>query len=170
MYTNVSSLVYIVLYDRPHGDPQMIRFGAHLVLVLRFLLEDQLKDSFREKIMIVGDHILRMWVVLLCLFIICVVQIGKELCWQNLVVLEWRMGVSATHYNCCETLIWRNLTFDNLLRVPEVKLWYVIFICWTYKNTQITWLRCEMRLPFPECVPSNRNNGFPVWWVADLFN
>ncbi|KAI8025179.1 Nuclear pore complex protein NUP107 [Camellia lanceoleosa] len=43
---------------RPHGDPQMIRFGAHLVLVLRYLLVDQMKDAFREKIMTVGDLIL----------------------------------------------------------------------------------------------------------------
>ncbi|KAB1211918.1 hypothetical protein CJ030_MR5G000979 [Morella rubra] len=34
---------------RPHGDPQMIRFGAHLVLVLRYLLADEMKDAFREK-------------------------------------------------------------------------------------------------------------------------
>ncbi|KAI8026379.1 Nuclear pore complex protein NUP107 [Camellia lanceoleosa] len=43
---------------RPHGDPQMIRFGAHLVLVLRCLLVEQMKDAFREKIMTVGDLIL----------------------------------------------------------------------------------------------------------------
>ncbi|THG15317.1 hypothetical protein TEA_008785 [Camellia sinensis var. sinensis] len=43
---------------RPHGDPQMIRFGAHLVLVLRYLLVEQMKDAFREKIMTVGDLIL----------------------------------------------------------------------------------------------------------------
>nr|GFB83635.1 nuclear pore complex protein NUP107 [Tanacetum cinerariifolium] len=36
---------------RPHGDPQMIRFGAHLVLVLRHLLADDMKDSFRERLM-----------------------------------------------------------------------------------------------------------------------
>ncbi|KAI8025103.1 Nuclear pore complex protein NUP107 [Camellia lanceoleosa] len=51
---------------RPHGDPQMIRFGAHLVLVLRCLLVEQMKDAFREKIMTVGDLILhivfkRLW-------------------------------------------------------------------------------------------------------------
>ncbi|GFY97219.1 hypothetical protein Acr_11g0015250 [Actinidia rufa] len=46
---------------RPHGDPQMIRFGAHLVLVLRYLLVDQTKDAFREKLMIVGDLILHMY-------------------------------------------------------------------------------------------------------------
>ncbi|CAL5379448.1 unnamed protein product [Camellia sinensis] len=42
----------------PHGDPQMIRFGAHLVLVLRCLLVEQMRDAFREKIMTVGDLIL----------------------------------------------------------------------------------------------------------------
>lgn len=45
---------------RPHGDSQMIRFGAHLVLVLRYLLAEELKDSFREKLMTVGDLILHM--------------------------------------------------------------------------------------------------------------
>ncbi|CAL5381126.1 unnamed protein product [Camellia sinensis] len=40
---------------RPHGDPQMIRFGAHLVLVLRYLLVEQMKGAFKEKIMTVGD-------------------------------------------------------------------------------------------------------------------
>lgn len=45
---------------RPHGDPQMIRFGAHLVLVLRYLLADEIKDAFKEKIMTVGDFILHM--------------------------------------------------------------------------------------------------------------
>ncbi|CAL5379326.1 unnamed protein product [Camellia sinensis] len=46
---------------RPHGDPQMIRFGAHLVLVLRYLLVEQMKDAFREKIMTVGDLILHIY-------------------------------------------------------------------------------------------------------------
>ncbi|KAI8024890.1 Nuclear pore complex protein NUP107 [Camellia lanceoleosa] len=50
---------------RPHGDPQMIRFGAHLVLVLRYLLVDQMKDAFREKIMTVGDLILHMYAIFL---------------------------------------------------------------------------------------------------------
>lgn len=45
---------------RPHGDPQMMRLGAHLVLVLRYLLEDQMKDEFREKLLTVGDLILHM--------------------------------------------------------------------------------------------------------------
>lgn len=50
----------ILDFVRPHGDPQMIRFGAHLVLVLRFLLAEEMKDIFREKIMNVGDLILHM--------------------------------------------------------------------------------------------------------------
>ncbi|KAK2979499.1 hypothetical protein RJ640_008383, partial [Escallonia rubra] len=50
---------------RPHGDPEMIRFGAHLVLVLRFLLADQMKDVFREKIMTLGDLILHMYAMFL---------------------------------------------------------------------------------------------------------
>ncbi|XP_058179143.1 nuclear pore complex protein NUP107 isoform X2 [Rhododendron vialii] len=50
---------------RPHGDAQMIRFGAHLVLVLRSLLGDQMKDAFREKIMTVGDLILNMYAMFL---------------------------------------------------------------------------------------------------------
>ncbi|KAJ4958550.1 hypothetical protein NE237_025661 [Protea cynaroides] len=50
---------------RPHGDPQIIRFGAHLVLVLRYLLADQIKDAFREKLMTVGDLILHMYAMFL---------------------------------------------------------------------------------------------------------
>ncbi|KAI4355403.1 hypothetical protein L6164_004182 [Bauhinia variegata] len=50
---------------RPHGDPQMIRFGAHLVLVLRYLLADEMKDTFREKILNVGDLILHMYAMFL---------------------------------------------------------------------------------------------------------
>lgn len=50
---------------RPHGDPQMMRFGAHLVLVLRYLLTDQMNDPFREKIMAVGDLILHMYAMFL---------------------------------------------------------------------------------------------------------
>ncbi|KAK6153544.1 hypothetical protein DH2020_013183 [Rehmannia glutinosa] len=50
---------------RPHGDPQMMRFGAHLVLVLRYLLADQMKDTFREKIMTVGDFIIHMYAMFL---------------------------------------------------------------------------------------------------------
>ncbi|KAF5733486.1 nuclear pore complex protein [Tripterygium wilfordii] len=50
---------------RPHGDPQMIRFGAHLVLVLRYLLADQMKDLFKEKLVTIGDLILRMYAMFL---------------------------------------------------------------------------------------------------------
>lgn len=49
-----------ILFLRPHGDPQMMRFGAHLVLVLRYLHADQMKDTFKEKIMTVGDLIIHM--------------------------------------------------------------------------------------------------------------
>ncbi|KAF3585868.1 hypothetical protein F2Q69_00031695 [Brassica cretica] len=44
---------------RPHGDPQMIKFGAHVVLVLRYMLADEIKD--REKLSNVGDLILHMY-------------------------------------------------------------------------------------------------------------
>ncbi|XP_073219812.1 nuclear pore complex protein NUP107 isoform X2 [Cicer arietinum] len=46
---------------RPHGDPQMIRFGAHLVVVLRYLLGEEMEGAFRDKILTVGDHILHMY-------------------------------------------------------------------------------------------------------------
>ncbi|XWS20034.1 hypothetical protein CRYUN_Cryun31cG0066700 [Craigia yunnanensis] len=46
--------------SRPR-DPQMIRFGAHIVLVLRYLLAEEMKDTFREKLMTVGDRILHMY-------------------------------------------------------------------------------------------------------------
>ncbi|MBA0683904.1 hypothetical protein Goari_025529, partial [Gossypium aridum] len=39
----------------------MIRFGAHVVLVLRYLLAEEIKDTFREKLMTVGDRILHMY-------------------------------------------------------------------------------------------------------------
>lgn len=45
-------------WDRLHGHPQMIRFGAHLVLALRHILTDDLKEHFREKLWFVGDLIL----------------------------------------------------------------------------------------------------------------
>ena len=38
----------------------MIQFCAHIVLVLRYLLANELKDAFRDKIMSVGDLILHM--------------------------------------------------------------------------------------------------------------
>ncbi|KAI9102934.1 hypothetical protein K1719_023373 [Acacia pycnantha] len=52
---------------RPHADPQMIRFSAHLVLVLRHLLaeEMEMKDAFRDKILSVGDLILNMYAMFL---------------------------------------------------------------------------------------------------------
>ncbi|CAL5381210.1 unnamed protein product [Camellia sinensis] len=50
---------------RPYGEPQMIRFGAHLVLVLRYLLVEQMKGAFKEKIMTVGDLILHMYAIFL---------------------------------------------------------------------------------------------------------
>ncbi|KAK2353328.1 nuclear pore complex protein [Trifolium repens] len=46
---------------RPHGDPQMIRFGAHLVLVLRYLLREEMEAAFRDKILSVGDNILHLY-------------------------------------------------------------------------------------------------------------
>ncbi|URD83213.1 Trypsin [Musa troglodytarum] len=46
---------------RPHGDPEMLRFGAHVVLVLRNLLDDDMKDAFKEKLTTVGDLILHMY-------------------------------------------------------------------------------------------------------------
>ncbi|XP_060972086.1 nuclear pore complex protein NUP107 [Cannabis sativa] len=50
---------------RPHGDPEMIRFGAHLVLVLRYLLDDEMKDTSKDKIVNVGDLILHMYAMFL---------------------------------------------------------------------------------------------------------
>ncbi|KAF3792303.1 Nuclear pore complex protein [Nymphaea thermarum] len=50
---------------RPCGDPQLVRFGAHLVLVLRYLLADDMKDAFKEKLVIVGNFILYMYAVYL---------------------------------------------------------------------------------------------------------
>lgn len=49
-----------MLSHRPSGDPQMIRFGAHLVLVLRYLLAEEMKDTFKDKILSVGDNILHL--------------------------------------------------------------------------------------------------------------
>ncbi|XP_074268244.1 nuclear pore complex protein NUP107 [Silene latifolia] len=47
---------------RPHGEPHMLRFGAHLVLVLRLLLGDELEEgAAKEKIMNVGDLILHIY-------------------------------------------------------------------------------------------------------------
>lgn len=63
MLIPVSVLFEMYPVVRPHGDSQMMRFGAHLVLVLRYLLADQMMDAFREKIMTVGDFILHMYVI-----------------------------------------------------------------------------------------------------------
>ncbi|CAN6451397.1 unnamed protein product [Victoria cruziana] len=54
-----------VIAFRPCGDPQLVRFGAHLVLVLRYLLADDIKDAFKEKLVIVGNFILYMYAVYL---------------------------------------------------------------------------------------------------------
>ena len=59
-HTAISKMLARLDFVRPHGDPQMIRFGAHLVLVLRYLLAEEMKDIFREKIMNIGDLILHM--------------------------------------------------------------------------------------------------------------
>ncbi|CAN8269358.1 unnamed protein product [Cochlearia groenlandica] len=48
---------------RPHGDPHLIKFGAHMVLVLRYMLADEIKD--REKLSNVGDLILHMYAMFL---------------------------------------------------------------------------------------------------------
>ncbi|KAJ0008281.1 hypothetical protein Pint_29237 [Pistacia integerrima] len=53
------------VFRPPHGDPQMIRFGAHLVLVLRYLLTDEMKNPIREELMIVGDHVIHMYAMFL---------------------------------------------------------------------------------------------------------
>ncbi|KAI5063312.1 hypothetical protein GOP47_0021859 [Adiantum capillus-veneris] len=50
---------------RSHGNPQMIRFGAHLVLVLRHILADDVKEQFREKLWLVGDLILNTYAIFL---------------------------------------------------------------------------------------------------------
>ncbi|XP_020254733.1 nuclear pore complex protein NUP107 isoform X2 [Asparagus officinalis] len=50
---------------RPHGDPQLMRFGAHVVLILRYLLGDEMKDAFKEKLTTVGDLILQMYAMFL---------------------------------------------------------------------------------------------------------
>lgn len=50
---------------RSHGHPQMIRFGAHLVLVLRHILDEDVKEQFREKLWLVGDLILNTYAIFL---------------------------------------------------------------------------------------------------------
>jgi len=51
--------------SRPHSHPQMIRFGAHLVLVLRHILPDDVKDAFQEKLQLIGDLILNTYAIFL---------------------------------------------------------------------------------------------------------
>jgi len=47
---------------RPLDDPEMIRFGAHIVLVLRHLFSDEMDDELDEKLVTVGDLIINMYV------------------------------------------------------------------------------------------------------------
>nr|CAB3490441.1 unnamed protein product [Digitaria exilis] len=42
---------------RPLDDPEMIRFGAHVVLVLRYIFSDEMEDELEEKLVTVGDLI-----------------------------------------------------------------------------------------------------------------
>lgn len=46
---------------RPLNDPEMIRFGAHIVLVLRYLFSDEIEDELEEKLVTVGDLIVNMY-------------------------------------------------------------------------------------------------------------
>ena len=56
--------------SRPYGDSQMIQSGAHIVLVLRYLLANKLKDAFRDKIMSASDLILHVLAVkFICIFL-----------------------------------------------------------------------------------------------------
>ncbi|XP_078148291.1 nuclear pore complex protein isoform X3 [Carex rostrata] len=50
---------------RPPGDPEMMRFGAHLVLVLRYIIDVELKEVIREKLETIGDRILHLYVMYL---------------------------------------------------------------------------------------------------------
>ncbi|XP_078444355.1 nuclear pore complex protein isoform X2 [Wolffia australiana] len=50
---------------RPQCDPQLIRFSAHFVLVLRYLFPDEMKDTFRNKLTTVGDYILHVYALFL---------------------------------------------------------------------------------------------------------
>lgn len=47
---------------RSRDDPEMIRFGAHIVLVLRYLFGEEMEDEFEEKLVTVGDLIINMYV------------------------------------------------------------------------------------------------------------
>ncbi|XP_024516056.1 nuclear pore complex protein NUP107 [Selaginella moellendorffii] len=50
---------------KPHGHPQMIRFAAHLVLVLRSILPEGLKEQYADRLELVGDLILNTYVIFL---------------------------------------------------------------------------------------------------------
>lgn len=67
------------MYDsfRPPGDPEMMRFGAHLVLVLRYIIDVELKEVIREKLETIGDRILHM-LVSLNLFSRCITFIRNQ--------------------------------------------------------------------------------------------
>ncbi|CAL4986239.1 unnamed protein product [Urochloa decumbens] len=47
---------------RPLDDPEMIRFGAHVVLVLRYIFSDEMEDELEEKLVTVGDLIINLYV------------------------------------------------------------------------------------------------------------
>ncbi|VAH13154.1 unnamed protein product [Triticum turgidum subsp. durum] len=47
---------------RSRDDSDMIRFGAHIVLVLRYLLSNEMEDEFEEKLVTVGDLIINKYV------------------------------------------------------------------------------------------------------------
>jgi nuclear pore complex protein Nup107 len=36
----------------------MIRFGAHIVLVLRYIFDDEMEDELEEKLVAIGDLII----------------------------------------------------------------------------------------------------------------
>jgi nuclear pore complex protein Nup107 len=38
----------------------MIRFGAHIVLVMRYLFSEEMEDELEEKLVTVGDLIINM--------------------------------------------------------------------------------------------------------------
>lgn len=96
---------------RPHGDPHMIRFGAHLVLVLRFLLGDEVTDIFKEKIMNVGDLILQIYTMYLFS------QQHEEL-----------VGVYASHlarHRCIDLFV----HMMELRLIASVHVKYKLFLC-----------------------------------------
>ncbi|KAM0928971.1 hypothetical protein ACQ4PT_001926 [Festuca glaucescens] len=47
---------------RSRDDPEMIRFGAHIVLVMRYLFSEEMEDELEEKLVTVGDLIINMYV------------------------------------------------------------------------------------------------------------